>query len=107
MKYLVMGTEGPGFYSPEEAADMLEHVVLPTFDELKELEDEGTIVGGIPVGDRSFVFIADADSNDDLDRVLRSLPSWGVMEWEVTPLQDVEARGEMEREVLQKLKAES
>lgn len=107
MKYLVTGSEGPGFYSPEEAAEVLEHVVVPTFEELKELEDEGVIVGGIPVGDRAFVFIADADSNDDLDRMLRSLPSWGVMEWEVTPLQDIEARADIEREVLRKLKAES
>ncbi|MEQ9619011.1 MAG: muconolactone Delta-isomerase family protein [Deltaproteobacteria bacterium] len=107
MKYLVMGTEGPGFYSPEEAMDVLENVVIPTFDELKELEDEGTIVGGVPVGERSFVFIAEAESNDDLDRILRALPAWGVLEWEVTPVQDLEARASIERQILKDLKTGS
>lgn len=106
MKYLVMGTEGPGYFSPDEEVDVLESVVIPAFDELKELEDEGTIVGGIPVGDRAFVFVAEAESHDDLDRMLRSLPMWGVLEWEVTPLQDFEARARQERGILKSLKTE-
>ena len=105
MKYLVIGSEGPGFCSDEEAADVLESVVIPAFEELKELEDEGTIVGGLPVGDRGFVFVADAESHDDLDRMLRSLPIWGVLEWEVTPLQDFAARAQQERTILKSLKA--
>jgi muconolactone delta-isomerase len=105
MKYLVIGSEGPGFCSDEEAVDVLESVVIPAFEELKELEDEGTIVGGLPVGDRGFVFVADAESHDDLDRMLRSLPIWGVLEWEVTPLQDFGARADQERTILKNLKA--
>ena len=107
MKYLVMGTEGPGYFSPEEEVEVLESVVIPAFDELKDLEDEGTIVGGLPVGDRALVFVAEADSHDDLDRMLRSLPIWGVLEWEVIPLQDFEARARQERGILKNLKAES
>jgi len=33
------------------------------------------------------------------------MPAWGVLEWKVIPLQSVEARAEMERKVLQTLKA--
>jgi hypothetical protein len=32
MKYLVIGSEGPGFASPEQAVEILEKVILPTFD---------------------------------------------------------------------------
>lgn len=107
MKYLVMGTEGPTFYGSEDTVDLLEQIVIPTFEVLKELEDDGTIVGGIPVGDRAIAFIAEAESNDDLDRMIRSLPVWPLMDWEVTPLQDVEARAAIEQEILKNLKSET
>ena len=65
MKYLVMGTEGPGFFSSDEAVEIIENIALPTFEELEALENDGSIVGGVPVGERSFVFIVEADSHDD------------------------------------------
>jgi len=104
MKYLVTGNEGPGFFSSDEAAEMLENVVLPAFSDLEELESDGAIVGGVPIGERAFVFIIEAESHDDVDRTLRTLPVWGAMEWEVTPLQDFESRSAQEREILQDLK---
>ena len=107
MKYLVTGTEGPGFFSSDEALEILENVVLPAFDELEQLEGEGALVGGVPVGERSFVFIVEADSHDDVDRTLRALLMWGAMEWEVTPLQDFESRALQEREILKDLKKKS
>ena len=107
MKYLVMGTEGPGFFSADEAIEILENVVLPAFSELEELESDGAIVGGVPIGERSLVFIIEADSHDDVDRTLRSFPMWGAMEWEVTPLQDFESRSAQEREILKDLKKKS
>jgi len=107
MKYLVIGNEGPGFFSSEEAIEMLENIVLPAFDELEELEGEGSIVGGVPVGERAFAFIVEADSHDDVDRTLRSLPIWSALEWEVTPLQDFESRAQQEREILKDLKKKS
>jgi hypothetical protein len=38
MKYLVIGSEGPGFASPEETVEVLEKGILPTFDALLKLE---------------------------------------------------------------------
>jgi len=104
MKYLVTGTEGVGFFSADEAIEILENVVLPAFNELEELESDGAIVGGVPVGERSFVFIVEAESHDDVDRTVRSLPVWGGMEWEVTPLQDFDLRAAQEKEILKDLK---
>jgi len=78
MKYLVTGSEGPGFASAEEAVAVLEKGILPTFDALTKLEADGKIVaGGLPVGDRAFVFVAEASSNEELDQLLRSIPALG------------------------------
>ena len=105
MRYLVSGSEGPGFASPEEAVEILEEVVLPTFDALMKLEARKKIAaGGLPVGDRAFVFIAEAASNEELDRLLRSLPAWGVLEWHVTPLQSFAGRAAQERDVVKQFK---
>ena len=105
MRYLITGSEGPGFASPEEAVEILEEIVLPTFDVLLKLEAQKKIVaGGLPVGDRAFVFIAEAGSNEELDRLLRSLPAWGVLEWHVTPLQSFAGRAAQERDLVKQFK---
>jgi muconolactone delta-isomerase len=98
MKYLVSGAGGPGFSSPEEAVDILEEEILPTFAAIMKLEKEGKILaGGLPVGERSFVFIAEAASHDELDKMLRGIPAWGVFDWQVTPLQSFGGRAALEK----------
>jgi hypothetical protein len=105
MKYLVVGSEGPGFASPEEVVEVLERGILPTFEALVKLETEKKIVaGGLPVGDRAFVFILEAPSNEEADRILRDIPAWGVLKWKVTPLQSFEGRASQERNILATIK---
>jgi hypothetical protein len=38
MKYLVVGSGGPGFATPEEALEILQDVILPGFTQLIELQ---------------------------------------------------------------------
>ena len=105
MKYLVVGSGGPGFASKDETIEILESMVLPSFTELERLEKEmKIIVGGLPVGDRSLVFIAEANSNDELDKMLRRIPMWGTLDWEVTALQTFTGRAEQERQAVRELK---
>ena len=105
MKYLVSGWEGSGFASAEEAVQVLEEMVLPTFDQLMKLEAKKTILaGGLPIGDRAFVFIVEASSHEEVDRLLRNLPVWGVLQWEVTALQSFEGRAAQERNIVKELK---
>jgi hypothetical protein len=104
MKYLVSASEGPGFSSPDEMLQLLEDIVLPSFENLMRLEAEHKILaGGVPVGDRGFTFIVEAASHEEVDRMLRSLPMWGVLKWEVIALQTFEARVAHERELVQRL----
>ena len=106
MQYLVEGTRGPLPSSPEQAIALLEGVVLPAFEYINKLKAERKVLaGGLPVGDRAFVCIIEAASNDEADRIVREMPTWGVLEWKVTPLQSFEARAEMERKVVQALKS--
>jgi hypothetical protein len=105
MKYLIIGSEGPGFASPEETAWLLEEIILPSFDALLRLEEEGKLLaGGLPIGDRAFAFIVEASSNEEVDQLLRNLPMWGVLDWEVTALQTFAGRAAVEREILKGLK---
>jgi hypothetical protein len=105
MRYLVTASGGPGFDSPEESVRVLEKVILPSFDALIKLEREKKILaGGLPVADRAFVFIVEATSNEQLDRILREIPMWGSLQWEVTPLQSFEGRAAQERTAVQHLK---
>ena len=75
------------------------------FNHLLKLEVDGVIVaGGLPVGDRAFVAIVEASSNDELDHILRNIPGWGVVKWQVTALQSFAGRENKEREVVQQLR---
>jgi len=105
MKYLIIGSEGPGFASPEEAVELLEETILPSFDAIIKLEKQKKILaGGLPVGDRAFVFIVDAASNEELDHLLQNIPLWGVLKWKVTPLQTFAGRAAYERQAVKELK---
>jgi len=105
--FLVTTSEGPGFTGPEEAAEVLEKGILPTFDMLAELKAKKKIVaGGLPAGSRTLYLFVEADSHDEIDRMLRNLPAWGVFSWKVTPLQTLEGRADAERQILKSLKTE-
>jgi len=106
MQYLVEGARGPLPPSPEQAIALLEGTVIPHFEYMIRLKAEGKILaGGIPVGDRAFICIIEAGSNEEADRIVRDMPAWGLLEWKVTPLQSVEARAEMERKAVHALKS--
>ena len=105
VKCLVSGCDGPGFATPEEALQLLEDVVLPSLEAINKLQAEKRILaGGLKVGERAFVFVAEADSNEKLDRMLREIPFWGMVRWEVTPLEGFDTRAAEERVMMTRLK---
>lgn len=92
MRYLVTvetvdsGESAP----PAEEAAFLEAAVIPTLQALKELEDGGTIRGGLLAGRRGAAFVVDAASNEELGDMLRRLPLWRTSEVDITPLESFE-----------------
>jgi hypothetical protein len=104
MQYLVSAVGGPGFMTPAETLQALEDLVLPLFDSLMRWSAEKKILaGGVPVGQRAMVFIVEAASHGELDRMLRSLPMWSRFTWDVTPLETFNGRAAQEREYVQRL----
>jgi hypothetical protein len=104
-RYLVIGSHGPGFTSQEEELTVLQEGIIPSFDALHKLEDKGIILaGGLPLGERTLVFIMEASCNEEADRILRELPCWGVFDWEVRPLLTFAKRSKEEQGIVSKLK---
>jgi len=107
MTYLVIGKDGPSPVGKAAEIQVLEEKIIPTFDALLKCEKEGRIVaGGLPLGDRAFVFIMEASSHGEVDEFLRDLPAWGALKWKVRPLQSFKARADKERSVVKKLRSE-
>ena len=112
MRYFVKGEfvePGPTFsdrpFSDRRFVQMLENTILPSFENVIKLEKEKKILAsGLFTGARAGVFIIDAESNDELTRLLYTLPFWGIIKWEVIPLDTFEDRIQIDRKLLQNLK---
>jgi hypothetical protein len=89
--------------SPQELAQHIEQIVIPMHEKLDT--DEKILSGGIVAGARIITFIVDAASHDELDRLLMSLPGWGLMDVSVTPLQSFRDRIIISRQMAERLKS--
>lgn len=106
--YLVIGEYlDPGaLVPPQGVVQIVEQVVLPSFEALAKLQKQKKIVaGGIHAGDRKGAFILDVADNDEANRVLMSLPFWGLVKWTLTPLQSFRERATDEAKLIAQLKA--
>lgn len=92
--------------STPEGIAFIEHIILPTLDRSKKLQEQGAIVaGGAKTGAIALVFIVEAASAQELDELIASLPVWARMETEVTPLQTFAGRERTVRNLLERLNA--
>jgi len=107
MRFLVTGEAkgAPANMPPQQAAQMLETVVLPSLEMLTKWEREGRIHGGSFAGRPGGCMIIDAASNDELADLLVSLPFWGLQDWKITPLSSNEAAAKRVRDMSQRLKS--
>jgi len=107
MRYLVTAeyVEPGPLLPPQQVAQLVEKLVIPSFEAMAKLEDEKKILGGgVHAGARAGVFVLDVASHDEANRVLQSLPFWGVLRWTLVPLQGFRARAADERTMLEQLK---
>jgi hypothetical protein len=105
-RYLVVGemVEGGPSFPPEGLAKLVEQVIRPSLEMLIKWEEQGKVKGGIVAGVRKGVFIMEAASAEEIGDMLRSLPFWGLLTWEVTPLQSVQSAIDQDRKVIEKMK---
>ena len=87
----------------EQAVALLEQLIIPS---LENLAKDGKIrAGGLFVGARAGVLIVSATSHDEVTGIVRALPAWGVWGWKVTPLESFAHRANLEKKMVQKLRA--
>ncbi|MBJ6763925.1 hypothetical protein DRW03_30985 [Corallococcus sp. H22C18031201] len=90
--------------SAEKAMRMLRDSVLPGLRKCAEWEQQGRILGGgSVVGEKASVVVMRAASNEELSRMLRSLPFWGLMRMKVTPLEGFAERAAQEEKSVARL----
>jgi muconolactone delta-isomerase len=87
MRFLVTldGSDVAGM-PPERLGQVLEQMVIPGIEQLGQWEQEGRIHGGGYPAGRGGVFMIDADSSEEVDQLVTSLPYWGIVKVEVKPL---------------------
>ena len=105
MLYLVTAEwiENPAA-TAEEAATVWKQMTEPSVKELARLVREKTIMGGVFAGERAGCFIIESKSTEELGQVIRDLPFWPRLKWNVRALESFESVNEMERKVFERVK---
>ena len=106
MLYLVEfeATQAGAPTNREQTIEQLDKLVIPT---LESLEKEGKVrAGGIADGTLAGAFVVGAKSKDEVTELVRALPAWGIMQWKVTPLETFAHRADIEKKVVQGLRAQ-
>ena len=94
--------------TPEEGVAFIEQFIFPTLELCKKLQEEKKIAAGGPVsGAVALALIVNAESAQELDDLITSLPVWPRMETEVTPLTTFDARRQSLLHLLEALKAQT
>ena len=88
MRFLVTidGSELGVGMPPERLAKVVEQMVTPSLEQLVQWEQEGRAHGGGYTAARGGAFIMEADSSEEVDQLVTSLPHWGLVKVEVKPL---------------------
>ena len=106
MRFLVTidGSEIGVGMSPERLAQVVEQMVVPSIEQLAQWEQEGKVYGGGYTAARAGVFIMEADSSEEVDQLLTSLPYWGLVKVDVKPLISTNAMLERAQAMSQRLR---
>ena len=110
MQYLVQLKLGSSArpMTPEDGIAFIEQFIFPMLEMCKKLQEEKKIAAGGPVsGSVALALIVNAESVQELDDLITSLPVWPRMETEVTPLTTFDARKHSLAARLEALKAQT
>ena len=105
MNYLVQLKLASRPDTAQEGIVFIKQFILPTLEQCKRLEVEKKIVAGGPLsGAVALSLIVSAESAQELDDLITSLPVWPKMETTVTPLSTFDVRMQAVRARLEQLK---
>jgi muconolactone delta-isomerase len=107
MRYLVRGEfveESLEGRTPEESDLYFQQVVRPSIDALWKLAEEKKAVRGVTAGERESVFVVDAESSAEIERLLSSLPFRRFMKCTVSPIQSLKSALDQHRKAVQAMR---
>ena len=79
--------------TPQEGAAFMEGYIFPSLEMCKRLEAERKILAGGPMsGTIGIALIVQAETAQELDELIESLPVWPQMETTVSPLTTFDGR---------------
>ena len=105
MLYLIRGEFIEGSVTSEAFPQVWEEVIRPSLESIAKMADEKKVTGGILAGQRAGAWIVDAQSNEEVGTILGNLPFWGLVRWDVTPLQSIRSAIERDRKAVEAMKA--
>src|ERR687897_3436589 len=74
-----------------QLTDIVREKILPSLDALKDLQSKGKVIaGGHPVGQRYMVLLMEAESEDEVRKLLGELPLSELGDMQVTELKSFE-----------------
>ena len=103
MQYLVEAENIDGLIQMKDVHDYINHIVIQSYQELIKLESENKIKGGLLAGQRAGAFVVEASSNEELGKMLKSIPFWGMVKWKITPLQSFKSALEQDGHIAKML----
>ena len=88
--------------NPEDSIAFIKQYVFPTLDVCDKLLEEKKIVAGGPLGGAiALAIVVSAESIQELDDILESLPVWPMMQTTVIPLTSFAGRRDAGRRRLE------
>src|SRR6476469_2493215 len=102
MRFSVSATwvEVGALLPPEQVIQVIEQSVIPSLEMLAQWEGEGRIQGGVFAAERAGTFLLEAASAEEVGSLLTQLPFWGLVKWQVRPLQSMSSVVERERAII-------
>jgi len=90
--------------SREQTIEQLDKLIIPT---LESLGKDGKVrAGGIAAGTLTGAFVVEAKSKDEVTALVRTLPASSIMQWQVTPIETFAHRADVEKKVVEGLRAQ-
>ncbi len=105
MRFLVTidGSDIGAGMPPDQLAPMVNQMVVPSLEQLAQWEQEGRIYGGGYAAARGGAFVMDADSTEEVDQLVASLPYFPLVKVDVKPLVSTSTLLERGRAIGQRL----
>ena len=103
MQYLVEAEYIDGLIPMKDVPDYINHIVIPSYEQLIKMESENKIKGGLLAGQRAGAFVMEASSHDEIGKILRAIPFWGMVKWKIIPLQSFKSALEQDGKIAKML----